>query len=235
MKLSIKDYIYLPIILLLIGGIVLMSILWLNIKNEDKSYYQTKCDSFAVQNANLSKGQIVFIGDSITDLYPLDNYYADLNLAAYNRGIAGDVTQGVLDRLKVSLYDLNPSKIVLMIGINDLNSGQSNEYVLSNYDKILSGIKNNLPTTSVYCMSVLPLGTKILDYGIDIDARNTQIMQLNPQIQTLCSTYGCTYVDLFSSVCNTDKRLQDSLTDDGIHLNANGFAAWTSVLKPLLI
>lgn len=234
-KFNLKDYIYLPIILLLIGSIVCMSILWPNVNSDDKSYYQIKCDSFAVQNANLSKGQIIFIGDSITDLYPLDSYYADLNLATYNRGISGDVTQGVLDRLKVSIYDLNPIKVVLMIGINDLNGGQNNEYVLSNYNNILSNIKQNLPTTSVYCMSILPLGTKILDYGIDVDVRNTQIIQANTQIQTLCGTLGCNYVNLFDTVCDANNRLQSTLTDDGIHLNANGFAVWTSVLKPMLI
>ena len=106
-KLNLKDYIYLPIILLLIGSIVCMSFLWSNVNSDDKSYYQKKCDSYAVQNTNLSKGQIIFIGDSITDLYPLDDYYADLNLVTYNRGIGGDTTQGVLERLKVSFCSVS--------------------------------------------------------------------------------------------------------------------------------
>ena len=124
-------YVILPVLVAVI--IILASILGVYVmkdKNKKSEYWQLKYDSFVVQNANLSKGQIVFVGDSITDFYPLDDYYADLNLATYNRGIGGDTTGGLLDRMKVSLYDLAPSKIVLMIGINDIfGGGKNNAYV----------------------------------------------------------------------------------------------------------
>ena len=44
---------------------------------EDKSYYDKKCEAYFLENQNYAKGQIVFIGDSITDLYVLDDYYLD--------------------------------------------------------------------------------------------------------------------------------------------------------------
>ena len=200
-----------------------------NIFNE---YYQHKCDSYAVQNANLSKGQIVFLGDSITDLYPLDDYYTDLTLATYNRGIGGDTTKGVLNRLKVSAYDLVPSKIVLMIGINDVNGGKDNEYILSNYDKILSQIKANLPGTQVYCMSVLSMGHF---EDIDISSTITQIKQLNAGIHTLADKYSYNFVDLFSHTVDDMEYLMADFTEDMLHLNKNGFEVWTSILKPLLM
>ena len=62
----------------------------------------------------------MFVGDSITDLYVLDDHYADLPQAVYNRGIGGDTTAGVLARLQVSVLDLQPDVVVLMIGTNDL-------------------------------------------------------------------------------------------------------------------
>ena len=204
--------------------------------NQEESYYEQKCNSFTVQNLNLSKGQIVFIGDSITDLYPLDNYYTDLSLATYNRGIGGDTTDGVLNRMKVSLYDLSPSKIVLMIGINDVNGGRTNEYILSNYNKILNQIKTNLGSAQVFCMSVLPLNTGIEAYfDRDVSALNNQVMELNFGIKQLALDYSYTFVNLFNEVCSANYELRPELTDDFIHLNANGFQIWTDVLKPYLV
>ena len=77
----------------------------MNKSNSFEAYYNRKCLAYSVENANYSKEQIVFIGDSITDLYTLDSYYS-LTLATYNRGIGGDTTEGVLKRLDVSLSSI---------------------------------------------------------------------------------------------------------------------------------
>jgi len=199
-------------------------------QNPFEEYYNMKCDSYAVQNANLSQGQIVFIGDSITDLYHLDDYYADLPLATYNRGIGGDTTAGVLKRMKVSLYDIAPSKIVLLIGSNDVG-GRSVEYIMSNYQKILEQIKQNLPTTQVFCMSIISQNNMI---GLDITSNVEKIKQLNPQIKTLAESMGYSYFDLFSLTIDENEQLKATYTDDGIHLNNAGFAVWTNLIKAYL-
>ena len=152
-KLSIKlqDVIYLSVILILIIATTVLSVLLAlsSDKGAPKDYYSIKCEAFGVQNANLAKGQIIFIGDSITDMYSLDDHYADLSLAAYNRGIGGDTTDGVLNRLQVSIFDLKPSSVVLMIGTNDVNAGLSEEKILSNYSEILGKITAELPETEI--------------------------------------------------------------------------------------
>lgn len=239
MKLKCKDWIYVSTTIVLMAVIILVSILYITKPAsgiDDWSYYDKKVQSFSTQNANLSSGQIVFIGDSITDLYPLDTYYSDLSLATYNRGIAGDVTQGVIDRLQVSLFDIAPQKIVLMIGINDINGGRSAEYIVGNYNIILSTIHEHLPSAQVYCMSILPMGNKITEYvQIDINARNEKVVQINTDIADLASVYSYEYVDLHSHVLDENNLLKSELTDDGIHLNASGFSIWTDVLKPRLV
>ena len=232
-KFGIKDIIYLSIIFAL--TISLFLAIYIPLAKPGITYYGRKCQSFKVQNANLSQGQIVFIGDSITDLYPLDDYYYDLSLATYNRGIGGDVTGGVLNRLQVSLFDLSPSKIVLMIGMNDINGGKTNEQILNNYNQILNQIKTNLPLASVYCMSILPLNEKLLQYvSLDLSVINLRAKNLNDQIQAYAQTLGYNYVDLSSHVQKENGCMDDIFTDDGIHLNANGFALWASILKPIL-
>ena len=166
----------------------------------------------------------------------MDNYYTDLSLATYNRGIGGDTTLGVLKRLDVSLFDITPSKIVLMIGINDINGGRTNQEVFDSYKEILNKIKENLPTTQVYCMSLIPICDSILEYiSIDLNQRNNQIMQFNQMIEPLVGEYGYTYLNLYELVETSNHCLQNELTDDGLHLNANGFEIWTNLLKPYLI
>ena len=238
-KLSIKDIVYIAVTSLLTISCVAMGAVLITQKaikkgEEDaRSYYEKKVDAYAVQNANYSKGQIVFIGDSITDLYHLDDYYADLDKACYNRGIGGDRTDGVIDRLKVSLYDLEPSEVVLMIGINDLNSGRTVEEVSSLYKVILDGIKVNLPSSKIFTMSVLPMNDMLSGY-FDIDKQNSKVVEVNTHIAQMASEKGFTYVDLYSQMKDSNGKLIADYSYDGIHPNANGYAVWTNLLKPLL-
>ena len=130
-------------IAILILGIVLLV-------NDSKSYHNEKCKEFANENLTFSKGQIVFLGDSITDLCELDVYYEDLELKLYNRGISGDTTVDLKNRLDVSAFEIEPSIIVLMIGTNDINWGRSTNAIMETYEEIVSEIYNRLPNVKLY-------------------------------------------------------------------------------------
>ena len=206
-KITKKDFIYLSVILLLTIALTVASIFAFQ-KKESKSYYDNKCFSYAVQNTNLSKNQIVFIGDSITDLYPLDDYYADLPLACYNRGIGGDTTGGVLRRLQVSAFDLAPKKIVLMIGTNDINGGIPVDKIVKNYTKIVEKIQKQLPTTSLYLISVIPQNDDLEEYSNIKTAKTLpKILEVNENIERLAQEKGATYIDLFSELKDENNYL----------------------------
>lgn len=239
-RLKLKDIIYIITTTLLVAGLA-TSIVFLTIRaqqhDDEESYYTQKIEMFSRENANFSHGQIVFIGDSITDLYHLDDYYADLDKAVYNRGIGGDTTQGVIDRLHVSLYEIKPTKVVLMIGINDINGFKSTDYIVDNYETILSKIQKNLPTTEVYTMSITPQNHVVETYAnwINVVNSNNKAKTINVEIEKLATKYGYTYLDLYSKLVDSDDLLTASYTDDGIHLNHNGFTVWTNLVKPYLI
>ena len=238
-RFSIKDIIFILTTSLLTVTVIIMGVFLIinNKNNKNQNWFQTYYDqhvqTYAVENANFSQGQIIFIGDSITDLYHLDDYYGDLDKAVYNRGIGGDTTDGVIKRLKVSLYDLHPSEIVLMIGINDLNGGKTVEQVTNNYQFILNDIKTTLPTTKVFTMSIISM-SDLMSGAVDVVAQNSKVMEVNTHINDMAVAKGYTYVDLFSQVKDENNKLQSIYTDDGIHLNAAGFTVWTNILKPLL-
>lgn len=234
-----KDVVYLIVIVLLLASTVTMSVLYAKLKANKKeesapSYYDQKCAAFALENANLSEGQIVFIGDSITDGYHLNNHYNDLPLATYNRGIGGDVTSGVIARLKTSVIDLKPSKVIMMIGINDINSGRTNDEIMANYKTIIEGIQTKLPATEIICESVLPMDSRVTAWGIDLPNAIQKIKDLNARIKTYVESKGILFVDLFTHFKDENDQLIPSYSYDGVHPNAAGYDVWTSVLKPLL-
>lgn len=232
-----RELVYIVLIALLVLSCVILSILlFTEIENKkNTSYYDKKCEAFALENANFSQGQIVFIGDSITDGYILANYYADLPIAVYNRGIGGDTTGGVLRRLKTSVLDISPSKIVIMIGINDINGGINTEEIIENYNKILSKIKEELPNTKVYCMSILPLNKDLENYTtINVDKSLEIIKKTNIAIEELAICYEYEFVNIFNSFADDNGYLCKELSIDGIHLTPEGYSKWTAGVKPLL-
>lgn len=241
-KLNKKDTIYLSVIAVLVIAVIVVGLV-LGIKphgvedpNFFKQYYDDKCASYAVQNGNLSKGQIVFVGDSITDLCPLDDYYQELSLATYNRGIGGDTTEGVLNRLKVSIFDIKPSKVVLMIGTNDIDAGKSEDYIMENYTKIVDKIKDELPEVELYCMSIIPQNEVLESYSdLDTAKNNLKIQSVNAKIKALVETKGETFVDIYSALLGLEGNLNKAYSDDGLHLNAGGFVVWSNILKPYLM
>lgn len=238
-KLSRKDVVYLIVIALLVAAVATMSALYgvlcaRTAGYVEPSYYEKKVATFALENETCVKGQIAFIGDSITDYYPLDEYYGDLPLKTYDRGIAGDRTDGVLMRLKVSLYDIAPKRVVMMIGINDINSGRTTEEIVANYTAILVGIGEHLPTTDVICLSVLPMDARVEAWGINLAASTAKIKALNARIKPLAEGKGYRFVDLFPLFADENDHLIPAYADDGLHPNADGYAVWSQALKPLL-
>lgn len=237
-KLTLKDIIYIVVIVLLVAALTTVSVLYglerAKRKSGEPTYYDKKVAAFELENFNYSKGQIVFIGDSITDGYPLSDHYGDLPLAVYNRGISGDVTTGVLGRLKVSLYDLAPAKIVLMIGINDINIGRNNDEIETYYTAILDGIKTNLPNADVTCLSVLPMGAIVENWGINLARATAQIKDLNVRIKALAGAKNYRFVDLYPHFSDGNDRMIEGYSDDGLHPNAAGYVVWTQVLMPIL-
>ena len=237
-KFGLLEAIYICTTLLLVGALItaLVSINTKEAEQQDyfQEYYNNKVAAFSVENANYAKGQNVFIGDSITDLYHLDEYYSDLDKATYNPGIGGDTTIGVLDRLDVSLFQIAPSNIVLMIGINDINCGYLEDDIVARYTSILDNIKSNLPSSKLFVMSILPMHDAMPDY-VDLDKNTAIIISINSKIKLLAEERSYQYMDLFSLVKDDNNRLVKAYSEDGIHLNDAGFRVWTDLVKPVLI
>lgn len=239
-KLTTTNIISAIVISVLAIAVIILSIMLANrdffdTRTDMQKYYDNKCQSFLIQNANSAKGQIVFIGDSITDMYVLDDHYADLPLACYNRGIGGDTTSGVLNRLDVSVFDVEPSTVVLMIGTNDINGGLDEKGILERYSKIIDEIYSTLPDVKLYCMSIIPQNSQIEEYStINLSDTTERILKINPKIRQIAEEKGAKYLDLFPLLADENNHLISEYSDDGLHLNYKGLSVWTALIKPYL-
>jgi len=169
---------------------------------------------------------IVFLGDSMTDEGHWHELFPKLNLV--NRGIGGDTTAGVLNRID-QVTKLAPPKIFLMIGTNDLCFNRQIPDIIKNYDEILSILHQRLPNTKIYMESVLPFNDHIFP---SVYLRtNENIKTLNVGIKKLAQLHNDPYIDLTKYFSDKDGRLPAEDTVDGLHLNEKGYAIWRDQLR----
>lgn len=167
---------------------------------------------------------VVFLGDSITQDYNVYEFYPKLNV--YNRGIGGDTTLGVIKRLKCSIYDLNPLKVVLLIGTNDLELLKpTKEELINNIKKIIKEIKNFNKNIEIILLSILPVNPNLSK--ITVGSRsNKLIKEVNLGLSKLESVK---YMDLYS-VFEKDNLLNPEYSVEGLHINEKGYQAITDIL-----
>ena len=187
-----------------------------------KKHYPERIKEFKANP--LDFGDIVFIGNSITEQG--GDWSKRLNNPKIkNRGISGDMTEGVLARLgEINYY--KPSKLFIKIGINDLfTDNLSAEYVGNNILKIVNTIHSKSPKTKIYVQTILPTTSeKII---LKIKTTNT-ILKNNAQINDY------TLIDLQTVFADENDMMKKELTIDGVHLNEVGYSVWVDNIKKYL-
>jgi acyl-CoA thioesterase-1 len=167
--------------------------------------------------------RVVFLGDSITDGWRLEEYFTGRDFV--NRGIGGQITGEMLGRMMADVIDLKPQAVIVLAGTNDIARGIP-----------VSTIQNNLTMIADLAdfHQIRPLFASILpvsDYHKNVNpgfertrARSpSNILALNRWLQQLCAQRGYMYVDYFSLMVDAAGRLQADLADDGLHPNGKGY------------
>lgn len=162
----------------------------------------------------------LFVGDYSINRINFDNYDYHYVKSSDDDMTTADLVNSLHDRI----YKYNPSHIFICIGINDLNDGKSNEEIIDNISKIISGIKNNRGIAKIYIMSLYPINKDIDNYDDNIlsdNINNKKISELNSKIKDLCKSKDVNYIDVFS-LLEDKNNLNEAYTDDGIYLNKKG-------------
>ena len=171
-----------------------------------------------------STSDIIFLGNSIMT-------YTDWNellglSTAKNRGIPGDMTFGILERLG-NVIEGRPAKIFILIGINDITRNVPDSVILNNYKKIIYRIKAGSPRTRIYFHTLLPVN----DTYAALKGKTGHIVSVNSKLKQLATEEKITLIDLYPNFLDQTGVLDPKYTFDGLHLNELGYFKWASILK----
>lgn len=174
----------------------------------------------------------LFLGDSITEWYDLKKFYPDMPVV--NSGFNAHTTEHILKDMEKRIYQYNPSKIFLLIGTNDLIKDKSNDDIVKNIGKIISGIQKNRPYSEIYLESILPVNRDD-DDKIDLDMvnnkrSNKRIREINEKLKVLAKEKKVTYIDLYDELDDDNGSLDINYTKEGLHLSDEGYQKVTDVL-----
>jgi len=224
-----KKILWLLIIGLLIAMLIAGAVLYMTASQPDdkarqmQQYRDAKMEQYRQENARFAdyEVEVAFLGDSLTDLYDVEKYYPQY--VTSNRGIGGDTTFDLEERLQTPVYDLKPQVVVMLIGANNV------ETMFDNYESILKGLKENLPQTKVVLLSLTAMGGEV--WG----SRNPQAAYNNVTIELLAKKYGFYFIDLYSPLYDVSIReVYAGYTVDGGHFSDRGYEVITALITPVL-
>lgn len=174
-------------------------------------------------------GKVMFLGNSITEGGDWKRLLKDSTIV--NRGISGDITFGVLNRLE-DITKWKPSKLFILIGINDLSKRIPDEVILENIFTMVRSIKSASPKTTIYVQSILPVNKTFKNFPPRYDV-DEHVVQINTQLKKIATRFGYTFVDLYSEFKDAEGKLEARYSTDGLHLGSAGYLHWIEILKKL--
>ncbi len=190
------------------------------------TYYHQRVTHF--KTLPQTKGDIIFLGNSITDGAEWTELFGDLHIK--NRGISGDVTAGVIHRMD-EIVKRQPSKVFLLIGTNDLARNITADSVQKNIFWIADYLNQETPSTKVYVQSIFPVNNGFEKFA-GHTGNDTVIRLVNSTLEKQALKHHYTFIDLHSTLADNDGKLNKDFTNDGLHLTGNGYILWKHIVYP---
>lgn len=165
---------------------------------------------------------IVFLGNSITAGSDFQAFFQDKQII--NMGLHGDIIPGMINRIEM-VKSVNPEKIFVMAGTNDLVHVSIEKYV-ERYDSLITVLQRNLPNAKIYIQSVLPANHELASSYIP----NDKVKDGNAAIKKMAEPKGCTFINLYD-LYELKGEMKKELSRDGIHLKPEAYGIWAEALR----
>lgn len=202
----------------------------LNIQQR-KQYTQLWAQRATMFNAEgVDSTHIVMFGNSLTQ-------GGDWNILLHNdnvvnRGIIGDIIEGLTDRLDC-VVEGKPAKIFLLIGVNDVSHDLTADSIVTAQLKLIDTIRQRTPGTKLYIQSLFPINNSFKRYKA-IFGKEQVIRDINAKLRPEVEKRGLPWIEIYSSLVDCDGNLREELTSDGLHLKPEGYAIWRDILLPYI-
>jgi lysophospholipase L1-like esterase len=177
------------------------------------------------------EARVVFLGDSITDLWDLAKSFPGKPYV--NRGIGGQVTAQMVLRFQQDVVALKPKAVVILSGINDLHGAlqrESDAGIEANWTAMADMARAH--HIKVVFASIMPVNNytdNARDMLVDRDPK--RIRALNAWLAAFCHRRGFQYADYYTPSVDRDGLLRAELTRDGLHPLANGYALMAPIAQ----
>lgn len=189
---------------------------------------------YEADNAKLSapaagENRAVYMGDSITDFWIMNDSLFFINNHYVDRGISGQTTGQMLTRFREDVINLKPKVVVILAGINDIaeNNGPSKlEDVMGNIASMAELAKAN--NIKVVLSSVLPANAFPWRPAIKPAEK---VKALNAMIKAYADKNRVVYLDYYTPMVNDKAGLSPNLAKDGVHPTLEGY----KMMEPMAV
>ncbi|MEQ1861335.1 MAG: GDSL-type esterase/lipase family protein [Chthoniobacteraceae bacterium] len=173
------------------------------------------------------QGAIVFFGDSITQGWnSLAQDFPGMKVA--NRGISGDTTRGLRERVQGDVIALKPRAVSILIGTNDLDQGTEPDVVAKNLKIIVADLLHANPKLPIVINKVMPRAAKAGKFPDKITTLNALFEMEFDEYPTV------TFCDTWKLFAADDGQCAKAEFPDMLHPNAAGYAKWVAELRPII-
>jgi lysophospholipase L1-like esterase len=215
--------------------------------NQLSRYY---ADNQKLKQQSVPAGRVVFMGDSITDFWNLEQYFPGKPYV--NRGIGGQTTPQMLVRMYPDVIELTPAAMVVLAGTNDIarNTGPETAEMIQQNIMAMTELAQHHGIKVVVC-AVLPVSdypflrsqnapppaagpggrggqraNKMTDSHPAVD-----ILKMNAWMKNYASSVGAAYADYYTATVDEKGWLKDAYSTDGLHPNADGYKVMTNIVN----
>jgi lysophospholipase L1-like esterase len=185
-------------------------------------------DNARLRSEPAEAGRVVFLGDSITDMWKLAQYFPGKPYV--NRGIGGQTTPQMLVRMYPDVINLRPSLLVILAGTNDIarNTGPQSAEMIEDSFRAITELAQAHSIKIVLCSL-----TPVSDYTLRKQTAQrppADILLLNEWLKKYAEQIHAVYIDYHSALADASGFMKDGYSMDGLHPNDKGYA----VMAPLV-
>ncbi|SAS99110.1 GDSL-type esterase/lipase family protein [Klebsiella pneumoniae] len=163
----------------------------------------------------------IMLGDSITKSGKWNDLLPGYSVG--NRGISGDDTTGMLDRI-IDIEKAKPKVVFIMAGTNDITRNVKPDTVAKNI--ILMATKMKEKGITVVIQSTILSGE-------EKKYKNPSIASINNILKEFSKKSGTSYLDL-NIYLSKNGLLKSEYTIDGTHLTVEGYKVWSKIITSYL-
>lgn len=174
---------------------------------------------------------IVFIGDSITELW---GFHRAGTFAAHGlipRGGSGQTARWITMRFRRDLEETGARGVHLLCGVNDIGRNEGFFVSAEEIGTTLAAMLDEARAMGVeaWVGSIMPAAR--IPWNREVADAPAMIAAVNAWLRTHAAEHGATFIDYHSVLADEHGALRAAYGTDGLHLSAEGYAA----IEPLML